>query len=163
MTRHDTVRRLVAGAGAGLAGSALIQGLQVGGQKLMPREMPPVRREPGEYMVEKGEELLPPETREKIPETLEKAAAKALGLGYGTTFALLFAASRPRVQNLFIEGSVLGLVTWAAGYLGWLPATRLMPPVTRQKPGQVAGGIASHIVFGIATAALYRRLRQLSS
>ena len=112
-------------------------------------------------MVEKAEQHLPETVREKIPEPLEKAAAHSLAFGYGTTFGALYAASRPETKSLFLEGSALGLATWGAGYLGWLPATGLMPPVTNQRPEQIAGPILSHILFGIVTVGLYRFLRRL--
>jgi hypothetical protein len=61
---------------------------------------------------------------------------------------------------MLLEGGLLGLVTWGAGYLGWLPATGLMPPITKQEPQQIVGPILSHIVFGIITVGLYRLLHQ---
>jgi hypothetical protein len=48
-----------------------------------------------------------------------------------------------------------------AGYLGWMPATGLMPPVTKQEPEQIAGPILSHLLFGMVTVGLYRVLRRL--
>ena len=35
-----------------------------------------------------------------------------------------------------------------------------MPPVTRQEPARVAGPIATHVGYGIATAAAYQWLRR---
>ncbi|HJV65472.1 MAG TPA: hypothetical protein VJ550_07065 [Geomonas sp.] len=166
MKRHDAWERLLAGSIAGLAGTLLIQGVQAAGMKLIPGQMPPIRQHPGEFMVEKTEEAVQRSGEkwaravEKVPDTAEKVVAQALGVGYGLTFALLYAAGRPKVRHLLAEGGALGLATWAAGYLGWLPATKLMPPVTRQKPVQVMGGIASHIAFGLVTASLYRELRR---
>ncbi len=144
---------------AGLAGTALTQGLQMAGQKAAPEQMPPIRQHPGEYMVEKVEKLLAPEKREKVPKVLEKGLAQALGMGYGLTFGVIYDLLHRRRSNLLWEGTALGLATWAVGYLGWLPATRLMPRITRQKPGQVAGGIVTHILYGIATAGTLRLLR----
>jgi hypothetical protein len=164
--RHHAWERAVSGTVAGLAGTALIQGVQAAGMKYLPQHMPPIRQHPGEFMVDKTEEAMKKSgekgarTVGKIPEAVEKAVAQALGVGYGLTFALLLAATRPRVRHVVAEGSALGLASWAAGYLGWLPATKLMPPVTRQKPVQVIGGIASHLAFGVVTAALYRELRR---
>lgn len=166
MKRRSGWRRFLSGSMAGLAGSMLMQGVQLAGMKLAPQHMPPVRRHPGEFMVEKFEELLKQagergeEVVDKIPAAVEQGAAQALGLGYGLSFALLFAASRRKVRNVALEGSALGLATWAAGYLGWLPAAGLMPPIYRQKPVQVIGGIASHIAFGVFTVALYEELRK---
>ena len=81
---------------------------------------------------------------------LEKAAAKTLAFGYGTTFGALYAASR-RQRACFWKVAPWGLAAWGAAYLGWLPATGLMRPVTKQEPEQIAGPIFSHILFGIAT------------
>lgn len=160
MNNESTVQRLGAGAAAGLAGSVLIQGLLAASQKWAPQALPPIKQDPGEFMVEKAEELLPERVREKIPERLEKAAAKSLALGYGTTFGALYATSRPKLKSLLLEGSALGLATWGAGYLGWLPAAGLMRPVAEQESRQIAGPILSHILFGIATVGLYRLLHQ---
>jgi hypothetical protein len=161
MNTEMAALRAGAGAAAGLAGTFLIQGLLAASQKWAPQSLPPIKQDPGEFMIEKAEEQLPQSVREKIPEELEKAAAKALALGYGTTFGALYAASRPETRNLLLEGSALGLVTWGAGYLGWLPATGLMPPLTQQDPKQIAGPILSHVLFGIVTVGLYRFLRRL--
>ena len=153
--------RTAIGAMAGLAGTFVIQGLLAASQKWAPQSLPPIKQDPGEFMIEKAENLLPEKVRGKIPEELEKAAARSLALGYGTIFGALYAGSRPETRNLLLEGSAVGLVTWGVGYLGWLPRTGLMPPVTEQKSEQIAGPIISHVLFGIATVGLYRFLRRL--
>jgi pimeloyl-ACP methyl ester carboxylesterase len=160
MDNKSVVQRVGAGAAAGIAGTVLIQGLMAASQKWAPESLPPIRQDPGEFMVRKAGELLPEKVGEKIPEELETAAAKLLGLGYGATFGALYASSRPEVQKLLLEGSVLGLATWAAGYLGWLPAAGLMPRISEQEPKQIAGPILSHILFGIVTVGLYRLMRE---
>jgi hypothetical protein len=160
MDREISLERLGVGAAAGLAGTLLIQGMLAASQKWAPQTLPPIKKDPGEFMVEEAEQRFPDKLREKIPPSLEKAAAKSLALGYGTTFGLLYATSRPEVKNMLLEGGLLGLVTWGAGYLGWLPATGLMPPITKQEPQQIVGPILSHIVFGIITVGLYRLLHQ---
>ena len=152
-TRLQTVG---VGAAAGLVGTFLIQGLLTASKKWAPGTLPPLKQDPGEFMIEKVEERLPDNVREKIPEAVEKAAAKSLALGYGTTFGALYATARPETKNLFLEGAALGLATWAAGYLGWLPTAGLMPPVSEQKPQQIGGPILSHVLFGIVTVGLYR-------
>jgi hypothetical protein len=149
------------GAAAGLAGTLVIQGLLAASQKWVPQSLPPIKQDPGEFMIEKAEEHLPEKVREKIPEQLEKAGAKSLALGYGITFGALYAACRPETKNLLLEGSALGFVAWGAGYLGWMPAIGLMPPVTKQEPEQIAGPILSHLLFGMVTVGLYRFLRRL--
>jgi hypothetical protein len=163
MNGQMTALRAGIGATAGLAGTVVLQGLLAASQKWAPQTLPPIKQEPGEFMIEKAQRYLPEKLREKIPEELENMAAKSLAFGYGSTFGALYAASRPETRNLLLEGSALGLVAWGAGYLGWLPAARLMPPVTRQEPEQIAGPIVSHLLFGIVTVGLFRLLRRLGS
>lgn len=161
MTHDALTRRASMGAAAGLAGTALIQGMMQAGQKWAPWSLPPIDQDPGEFMVQQAEKVLPNDWREKVPDSLEHAAARSLAFGYGTTFGALYAAARPTRPHLLLEGTALGLIAWGAGYLGWLPATGLMPPITKQEPEQIAGPIVSHILFGIATVGLYRLLRRI--
>ena len=67
---------------------------------------------------------------------------------------------RARPANPVVEGLALGASCWAAGYLGWLPALGLMPPVTRQTPAQIAGPLVEHLVYGVATVAVFDLLRE---
>jgi uncharacterized membrane protein YagU involved in acid resistance len=60
--------------------------------------------------------------------------------------------------RIVTEGAALGVASWAIGFLGWLPATRLMPPVWKQKTKQVVPSIFSHVLFGIVTAGVFRFL-----
>jgi hypothetical protein len=160
MTQRSVWQRLAVGVAAGLAGTVVMQGLQAVGQHVRPQSMPPLRQDPGEFMIQQVEEHLVPALRRRIPPLIEKAAAHSLALGYGATFGALYAASRPRVQSLLGDGAALGVATWAAGYGGWLPATGLMPPITRHTGEQILGAIAGHIMFGITTVGLYRFLHQ---
>src|SRR4051794_17511994 len=124
MHQHDsTLAHIAVGAAAGLAGTFVMQALMAANKKLAPQTMPPIRRDPGEFMVDKAEELVPYTAREKVPATAESIAAKSLHMGYGATFGALYAVLRPEGGSPFLDGACLGLLTWAAGYLGWLPAT----------------------------------------
>ena len=161
MNSESRTLRAGVGAAAGLVGTALIQGLMTASQKWAPQTLPPIRQDPGEFMVEKAEQHLPSSVRDKIPEEVETAASKSLALAYGITFGALYGSVIPETKSLIVEGSALGLAAWAAGYLGWLPATGLMPPVTEQEPEQIAGPIFSHILFGIVTVGLYRCLQRI--
>jgi hypothetical protein len=126
----------------------------------MPQTLPPMKEDPGRFMVQQVKRALPKGVRENISHQAEQIAAKALGFGYGTLFAASYAASRREPKNILLEGSALGLATWAAGYLGWLPATELMPPVWKQKPRQVIPGIFSHLGFGILCVGIFSLLRK---
>jgi hypothetical protein len=147
------------GAAGGLAGTVVIQALMAVTRRLWPDAAAPIRQDPGAFMVEQAEEALPSRVEDRIPATVEKVAAKALGLGYGLTFGAAYAAVRPRGGNSFVDGLALGAAVWAAGYLGWLPATGLMRPVWEQSPEQVAAPVAEHLAYGMATVATYNALR----
>lgn len=161
MSQHNLIEHVALGAAAGVAATFLLQGLRTTEQKLLPETMPPIREEPGKFMVEQAEELLPEETREQVPATAEAVAAKSLALGYGLTAGAIYGAIRPRPGNLLVDGTVLGLGVWAVGYLGWLPALGLMPPIQRQEIEQIAGPIMQHVIFGVATVATYQWLHDL--
>ncbi|HET7320893.1 MAG TPA: hypothetical protein VFI96_00185 [Longimicrobiaceae bacterium] len=154
MKELSTGERILTGAAAGLAGTLLMQQIRRLSQQLSVPE-PPMREEPGKYMVEHAESTLPGRAREKVPAAAERAAARSLALGYGTTFGLLYGSFRPTAGNWVTGGAALGLATWAAGYVGWLPALGLMPPLTEQEPAQVAVPVVEHVLFGLATAAAY--------
>jgi hypothetical protein len=149
--------RLLAGAAAGLAGTLVLQGLLAGSARWAPKTLPEMRRDPAEFMVEQAESTLSPTRRAQVPPKGKAAAEKGLPLGYGATFGMLYGLTA-RGGSSLLAGAVLGLATWAVGYLGWLPATGLMPVVTRQEPARVAGPIATHLGYGIATAATYQWL-----
>lgn len=144
--------RLAAGAAAGVVGTFALQGLLAGSGRWAPGTLPPIRQDPAEYMVGKAKELLLPLRRARFGEA---AVEKGLQLGYGTTFGVLYGLAGGELRNPLVTGALLGLAAWATGYLGWLPATGLMPPVTRQAPARVAGPIVTHALFGITTAAAF--------
>jgi hypothetical protein len=154
-------QRLALGAVAGFAGTFLMQGMMKSAGRLVPDAAAPLTGDAGEYMVGKTETVMPERAVAALPAPLEQAAAKSLHLGYGMTSGLLFAALRPRPRNVVVEGAALGLGVWAAGYLGWLPAAQLMPPLREQTAKQIAVPLAEHVLFGVAVAAMYEGLTRL--
>jgi hypothetical protein len=161
MTQHaQGLSRLALGAAAGFAGTLAIQALMTANQKWFPSAAPPIRQDPGEFMVESVEAVLPVSVRERIPEVMESSAAKLLALGYGLTFGVLYAAYQSNDSAPLRDGIVLGMTNWATGYVGWLPALGLMPPVWQQQPQQVAAAVVEHVVYGIATVAAYHWLQE---
>lgn len=155
--------RIATGAAAGLGGTIALRGIMAANQKLLPETTPPIRGDPAEFMVQQARTILRPGPRARIPGGLQTAVEKALGPGYGMTFGLLYGVLARQHQRILAGGALLGLAAWAAGYLGWLPATGLMPPVTRQRRGQVVAPLVNHLLFGIGTAALYALLRERTS
>jgi hypothetical protein len=149
------LKRASLGAAGGLLGTLAVQALMRVKKQWLPEAMPPIRQEPGEFMVERAEELLPQRIRRHVPEAVEAAAKTGLGLGYGMAFGALYAAVRPRGGGVLVDGALLGIGCWAAGYLGWLRAVGLMPPVSGQTATQIAGPVADHLAYGVVTAAAY--------
>jgi len=160
MKSNGHLKDLGLGAAAGLVGTAVIQGALAATKRWMPETLPPIKQDPGEFMVQKAKSALPEKAQAKIPEKVESCAARSLAFGYGLTFGALYSALGRREEKLLLDGTCLGVATWAAGYLGWLPATGLMPPLWKQKPKQVFPNIVTHALFGIITAAALNGLRK---
>jgi hypothetical protein len=158
MERTDLTGRALVGTAGGLAGTLTLQQLMSATASRFPATTPPFRGNPGEFMVKRVERVLPDRVQRAIPKSVESVASQALALGYGLTFGALYGVARRKPGHLLIDGAALGLVTWAAGYLGWLPATGLLPPVTRQKAAQALTPIWQHIAFGIVAVSIVRLL-----
>jgi hypothetical protein len=148
-------KRTLEGALAGFAGTALLQGLVIGAKYLFPQADAPETEDPASFMLWQVEKRLPQKLWMSIPPTAETAAGYALSFGYGATFGALYGALRPQKGCTWVDGVIVGTACWAVGYLGWLPAAKLMPPVWRQTPTQIAGPVIEHLAFGIATVAAY--------
>jgi hypothetical protein len=157
---QDWLTTAALGAAAGFAGTLMLQILRVANQRWVPQTMSPIRQDPGGFMVETVEEALPFSVRQHIPETLETGAAQSLAVGYGLTFGALYAALQPTGGPVLKDGLVLDVTAWAVGYLGWLPALGLMPPVWKQRPAQIVNALVQHAVYGLATVAVYERLQK---
>ncbi len=161
MSNDDLLTRMALGAAAGAAGTVAMVGLLTGSQQYLPQTLEPLEQDPGEFMVERAQEALPERAEEAIPEPVESAAAQSLHFGYGMTWGALYAAVRPHGGNPLVDGAALGLGVWGAGYLGWIPAVGLAPPVSEHEPEQLLGSIGRHALYGIVTTATYQQLRNL--
>jgi hypothetical protein len=150
--------RVGLGASAGFAGTLVLQGLMTAGRRWWPETLPPLRQDPGEFMVEQAEARLPASVRARVPEVVEAGVAGAMAIGYGLAFGAAYAALRPRGGSAWLDGAALGVACWAAGYAGWLPAAGLMPPLRRQTGTQALAPAAEHVAYGMATVAAYNWL-----
>jgi hypothetical protein len=159
-TGDDWLKRLALGAAGGVAGTLAVQALLTASQQWLPSTVPPLRQNPGEFMVEKAAEALPEPVRQRTPEVVETGLARMLAVGYGMTFGVLYALCRPTSRTPVVDGLLLGIANWGTGYLGWLPAAGLMPPVWRQSVPQAITPIAAHALYGLATVATYSWLRR---
>jgi hypothetical protein len=75
MARTTVLDRLALGAAAGLAGTLLLQVLRTLSARAASSTMPPIRQDPGEFMVDRAEEVLPGRIVDHIPPLAETAAA----------------------------------------------------------------------------------------
>lgn len=152
MYGQDVLVRGLAGAAAGAAGTVAMLPLHMGVERWLPALTAPIRKDPGEFMLEQIAQRFPGHM--VIPDAVARPAAQGLALGYGVAFGVLGGVLIGRPRDIVVPGVALGLAAWAAGYLGWLPAAGLMPPVTQQRPEQVATPIVEHVVYGIVAAAV---------
>ena len=115
--RDDWLKRIAFGAASGLAGTYVVQVFLSARQRWLPRTLPPMQQEPGAFMVEKVEEMLPDPVRQRIPQRVETGAALTLAAGYGLTFGALYTLFRPQGGSAIADGVLLGLANWATGYV----------------------------------------------
>lgn len=151
--RRSLPQRLALGGVAGAAGTMLMQAMMMTSGKFLPGSRPPIKQDPGKFMLDK----VPVD----VPEAVRPWAEKSLHLGYGMTSGAIYGALRARHGSPLFDGALLGIGVWAAGYLGWLPAADLMPPVHEHEPQQIAVPIVQHAIFGVAVAAAYDGLMRL--
>ena len=153
--------RILLGAVSGAAATFVLQALMKQTAKSFPDSKPPIKEDPGAFMVDKAESLLPEAARARISEKAQAVAAKSLHLGYGMSAGAVYGALRSKGGWLLVDGTLLGLAVWGIGYLGWLPATDLMPPVTEHSSQQVIAPLVQHTVFGLATVSAYRGMMRV--
>ena len=72
MNTEITPLRAGIGAAAGLAQTLVIQAFLAASQKWAPQSWPPIKQDPGEFMIEKVEEHLPENVRGKFPRRWNK-------------------------------------------------------------------------------------------
>ena len=59
MSDKRLVERLALGAAVGVAGTIALQGRMIATQRWLPTAMPQIRKDPGEFIVEKAKQSLP--------------------------------------------------------------------------------------------------------
>ena len=155
--RHNdsVINEMIRGAAGGVIGTLAIYLADYASQKMAPSTMEPMKLDPGEYMVHQAQHRLPAAAWNAVGHRTEKTAAYGLSLAYGATFGALYAALKPRGGSPWLDGSLLGIVCWAVGYLGWLPQAGVLPPMREQKAAEIAGPVARHAVYGMATVCAY--------
>jgi hypothetical protein len=93
-------------------------------------------------------------------EAASNAASTALHFAYGTGVGAaypLFAEST--TLNPVVAGAAYGMAVYAAGYLGWLPATGVMAFGLKHPKHRLSMIIGAHLVWGVALGMLYSTMR----
>lgn len=153
-----------AGAVGGLVGTAFIRMGTKASQRLPePLQPPELIRDPAEAVTEKAEEMagrpLPPRARAGLQRNL----GWIYGVFWPTALGAALRGSPLRDWRRALAAGVgLGTGVWAVGYLGWLPALRIVEPLSQRKVARQATNLASHVGYGIlAVAPLWLAARYL--
>jgi hypothetical protein len=154
MNKNRVISEVIGGAIGGTLGTAVMR-QQVRVSRALPdRLKPPVLKEdPGEFLVRKFEE----KRGHPLEQMLHGRAVNGLGWAYGTAWGMLLGALAPAIGlhtpvRAIVAGAGLGTLVWAAGYVGWLPATGLAEPVHRHRPERIFTSLISHVFCGIIAA-----------
>jgi len=144
--------RLLIGALAGATATVPMTAFLSAVHRVMPpQEQYPLP--PREIVAELAEES---GLRRTLTPDQEYAAAVLCHYGYGSAAGALYGALTPPGGSTPARGAAFGLALWAVSYLGWLPALGILRPATQHPPRRNALMIASHLVWGLALAALLR-------
>jgi hypothetical protein len=153
------VKIVIRGAVAGLAGTTVMSGAMFLANKTgMAPGGPPPRD-----ITENLERKLG--VRDRLPEPAFEASWAMLHFAYGTVSGVPCALTQKVLDRdqPFLIGTLFGVLLWAVGYCGWLPAFGLYPPPTRLPKSKVGLElIATHLIYGTATALADRVLRSKS-
>lgn len=98
-------------------------------------------------------------------------AAVAAHFGFGATqgalYTVILVLARRGHSEALSKASPMSavpfaLLVWAVSYAGWIPASGIMRPPSRDRPGRPTSMLFSHIVFGLALAGAVRFASRLN-
>lgn len=152
--RDNWISHATAGIVGGALGTALLKQGMKATQRLPIRLQPTQpRKDPGEFIVMKLEQF----RGKPLRRALRDVVVQGLPWGYGMTSGLVLGLATshrhvPTMRSALLAGAALGAGVWAVGYIGWLPATKLTPPITRQGGRHIAMSVLGHVAFGVVAA-----------
>lgn len=153
------MNRYLAGAVGGLLATVPMTVAMVSLHRTLPRDeqypLPP--REITDDLVARSpfKEPLQDETMTRLTLAAHFTYGAAAGALYGS---LLHQRPRP-----VLLGASYGLAVWAASYLGWIPAAKVLKPATQHPWRRNLLMLAVHCVWGASTASVARRLAEPST
>jgi hypothetical protein len=81
---------------------------------------------------------------------------------YGTAAGALYGLLQDETDiSPVIGGPSYGVLLWATGYLGWIPAAGILPWPWRQQPGAVAVPLLAHLVYGLTLGFTHQWVRRV--
>jgi hypothetical protein len=102
---------------------------------------------------------LPELARGRVSDILAYTAHLAYGALLGGFFGgLRYVVSAPT----FPFAQLFGLATYAVGFLGWVPALGILPPIWRQREPIGVMRIMAHIYYGTVVSLAFDRMRGLT-
>jgi hypothetical protein len=138
----------------GFLGTLLIKQTMALGKR-MPRELTPPTpsSDPADVVLSRLESLRGRRFSPRMHQGLAQGLSWAYGIGWGGLLGLAVSGLHVRrARGTLLAGAGMGALSWAVGYLGWLPRAGLLPPVRRQGMGHVATALLTHVAYGVAAA-----------
>lgn len=143
------------GALGGAIGTLLIKQTIALGRRMPERLKPPsVKRDPGDFVVSRVEELRGRPLSAPVHERVAAGLHWAYGIGWGGLLGTAVSAFRVKgARRALLAGAGMGALVWAVGYMGWMPRAGLTRPVRRQGAGHVLTSLLTHVLYGVAASA----------
>lgn len=113
-------------------------------------------RHPPERIVERGLAAVGAEQERTRVDAAAGGAHLVFGTACGALFGLIARVVRPRAPEAL--GVPFAVGVWIVSYFGWIPALRILPPPSEDRPGRAWTMLAAHLVYGVALGAAWRVL-----
>ena len=142
--------RLLIGAIAGFVGTmAMTAAMRRMHERLPPQDSYPLT--PREIIDSMGEQADAPLSGEAA-----KDVTTAAHFAYGAASGALLGAANVMLGP--VSGAMGGICIWIGSYLGWIPGANVLKPATEHPRRRNVLMLASHVVWGVATARAMREL-----
>lgn len=139
------MRGLITGVGATVVMSLVMLASQRAG--LMDKQPP-------ERIVERGAGAIGIVPDRDAVQVAASVAHLGFGAAGGAGFGWLASVVRPGIPELL--GVPWAMTIWLVSYAGWIPALRILPKPTDDRPGRAWTMLAAHIVYGITLGTCWR-------